>query len=338
MAPSGATSVTTPPTRGTRATTPPPHHPAQRLGLPRGRHLARPTTYSGPSNAHRLLPETTQTAGGGGDVRRKEGDCLYCHASHRGPNTYDALRAAYRPSSSTLASDQAQGTYAPACFACHGGVAPSGFATAPVDIKQFVTRTPRGRSQDRDLRRRPACRLAPAVLRVPQPSRVQSRQRVADLGHARRGLDTGTADGVRRFCLSCHTTSGTRVGWDSAAATYTAVASSETVVGYPGPPACSLCRRWSGTLRQIRPRATGVTAAATPLAATTSTIPLEAQYPATSRPPPLTASVRAVTTTPRISARCTPCTLAREASARSSRPPVHCATRTLRSTSVPPLT
>ena len=98
------------------------------------------TVYAGSTNGHRLLPETTQTAPGGGDVRRAAGDCLYCHASHRGQGTHDSLRAAYRPSTpSTLASDQADGTYAAACLACHGGVAPSGFATAPVDIKQFVT-------------------------------------------------------------------------------------------------------------------------------------------------------------------------------------------------------
>ena len=71
---------------------------------------------------------------------RKQGDCLYCHSAHRGPNTYDALRYSYRPSSSsTLASDQAQGDYALECFACHSGVAPSGFATAPANIKQFIT-------------------------------------------------------------------------------------------------------------------------------------------------------------------------------------------------------
>ena len=72
-------------------------------------------TYTGPSNAHRLVPETTQTVGSGQGVRRGAGDCLYCHAAHRGANAYDGLVATYRPTTaSTLAIDDAQGTYAAA--------------------------------------------------------------------------------------------------------------------------------------------------------------------------------------------------------------------------------
>ena len=73
-------------------------------------------------------------------MRRDQGDCLYCHAAHRGANAYDGLKATFRPTTAaTLAADQTQGTYASLCFTCHGGVTPSGFATAPVDIKRFVT-------------------------------------------------------------------------------------------------------------------------------------------------------------------------------------------------------
>ncbi len=73
-------------------------------------------------------------------VRREQGSCLYCHAAHGGANAYDGLLTTYTvPSQTTLASDKADGSYAALCFDCHGGTKPSGFATAPVDIKQFAT-------------------------------------------------------------------------------------------------------------------------------------------------------------------------------------------------------
>ena len=134
--------------RVTTATTPgtprPTRHRPPRSATPQAtrfweRGLAQ-AAYTGAGNAHRLIPETTRTVGPGQEVRRAEGDCLYCHAAHRGANTYDALKATFRPTTAaTLASDQTQGTYASMCFTCHGGFTPSGFATAPVDIKQAVT-------------------------------------------------------------------------------------------------------------------------------------------------------------------------------------------------------
>ena len=193
------------------------------------------TVYAGSTSGHRLLPETTQTAPGGGDVRRKAGDCLYCHASHRGQGTHDSLRAAYRPSTaSTVASDQANGTYASACFMCHGGVRPSGFATTPVDIKQFVTS-----GQPRAGHR---IETSGGVLPVgsPLPCYECHNPHGSSRGNASlisdtlgQSLGTSTPAGVRRFCLSCHTTSDTGAGWDSESATYTVVAGSETVVGIP---------------------------------------------------------------------------------------------------------
>ncbi len=176
------------------------------------------TVYAGSTNAHRLLPETTQTAPGGGDVRRKAGDCLYCHASHRGQGTHDSLRGAYRPSTaSTVASDQANGTYAAACFSCHGGVRPSGFATTPVDIKQFVTS-----GQPRAGHRiETSGGVLPVGAPLPcyechNPHGSTPGKRVAHLGRSWvKASNTSTTVSVRRFCLSCHTTSDTGAGWDS---------------------------------------------------------------------------------------------------------------------------
>ena len=46
-------------------------------------------------------------------------------------------------------------------------------------------------------------------------------------------LTTTSAAGVREFCFTCHSTSDTVSGWDSASATYTAVSSADKVVGLP---------------------------------------------------------------------------------------------------------
>jgi len=192
-------------------------------------------TFSGPSNAHRFIPETTQTAGGGGSVNREEGDCLYCHAAHRGSNAYDALRYAYRPTtSSTLASDQADGTYALACFVCHGGVVRSGFTTAPTDIKGFVT------SGDPSAGHRVVTTGGVLPVGAPLPcyechnqhgSTRDNKSMISDVLGGE--LDTSTDEGVRRFCLTCHTTADKASGWDSDSATYTVIPASEEVVGIP---------------------------------------------------------------------------------------------------------
>ena len=120
---------------------PPPSAPQRdAAGYPVAGTWLGAATYNDVTNAHRLIPETTRTAGSGQDVRRDQGDCLYCHAAHRGANAYDGLKATFRPTTAaTLAADQTQGTYASMCFTCHGGFKPSGFATAPVDIKRSVT-------------------------------------------------------------------------------------------------------------------------------------------------------------------------------------------------------
>jgi len=189
--------------------------------------------YSGPTNAHRLIPETTQTAGDGGEAGRDQGDCLYCHAAHRGPNTYDSLRYAYRPTaSSTLASDQADGTYALSCLACHGGVAPSGFTTAPANIKQFVT------ANDARAGHRVVTPGGLLPVGAPLPCYECHNPHGSTRGNASMisdvlggGLATTTDQDVRRFCFTCHTTSDTSAGWDSVAATFTVVPAADEVVG-----------------------------------------------------------------------------------------------------------
>jgi predicted CXXCH cytochrome family protein len=192
------------------------------------------SSYNESGNAHRLIPETTQTILPGQQVRRDQGDCLYCHAAHRGQNAYDGLLGTYRPTTSaTLAADKAQGDYAAACFACHGGSTPSGFATAPVDIKRSVTGVGAGAGH----RVKTAGGLLPVGAPLPcyechnpHGSTRGNRSMISDV----RGASLNTTDGpvgVRQFCFTCHTTADTGKGWDSATATYTVPTSGAEVVG-----------------------------------------------------------------------------------------------------------
>ncbi len=188
-------------------------------------------SYESTANAHRLIPETTQTVETGA-VRRDQGDCLYCHSAHGSENAYDGLLGTYRPpSASTLASDQASGTYADACFRCHGGVVPSGLPTDTVNIKQFVT----AGGQNSGHRIRTAGGLLPVGSPLPcyechgpHGSTRENKSLLRDsLG---RELNTGDAMSVRRFCFSCHTTGDTGLGWDSVDAVFESVAG-DLVVG-----------------------------------------------------------------------------------------------------------
>ena len=191
------------------------------------------STYTGSGNAHRLVPATTQTVGAQ-DVRRDAGDCLYCHAAHRGANAYDGLVATFRPTTpSTLAADKATGAYAAVCFTCHGGATPSGFATAPVDIKSIVTSS----APNAGHRIVTSGGLLPVGAPLPcyechnpHGSKRGNRSMISDvLGGSL--ATTGSPDAVRHFCFTCHTTSITMKGWDSEAATYTAVSAADKVVG-----------------------------------------------------------------------------------------------------------
>lgn len=191
------------------------------------------STYTSASDAHFQIPETTQTAAAGEPIKREKGDCLYCHTAHRGPSTYDGLRADFRPSSaSTLASDQASGAYGGVCLTCHGGVTPSGFATAPVDVKQFITAP----SQTAGHRVKTAGGTLPVGSPLPcyechNPH--GSKRGNASMITDERGADlkTDTASGVREFCFTCHTTADTTNGWDSTVKAYAAPDAADKVVG-----------------------------------------------------------------------------------------------------------
>jgi predicted CXXCH cytochrome family protein len=194
-----------------------------------------PRTYESTSNAHRLIQEATQTPEGGDPIRRQQGDCLYCHAAHRGSNTYDGLLGTFRPTTqSTLASDQAQGVYAAACFQCHGGVRPSGFTTTPVDIKQFVTaaKPNAGHRIETSGGVLPVGSPLPCYeCHGPHGSTRGNASLISDtLGQ---DLSTATDSDVRHFCFTCHSTADTGRGWDSVAATYSVVSASNKVVGLP---------------------------------------------------------------------------------------------------------
>lgn len=195
-----------------------------------------PDTYSSGSNAHRLIAETTQTSAGGGRVVRAQGDCLYCHAAHRGPNGYDGLVAQFRPSTnSTLATDQANGVYAALCLACHGKTPASGFtgATAGANIAQFVaTGTPsaghRIMSAGGNL---PVGAPLPCYdCHNPHGSRRGNASLISD--ERGRSLETSSATGVRHFCLTCHSTADQSSGWDSSSNSYVAVGV-QTIEGLP---------------------------------------------------------------------------------------------------------
>ena len=111
---------------------------------------------------------------------------------------------------------------------------PSGFTTAPADIKQFVTPV-----SDKRWPPHGDCGWSLPVgaplpcyeCHNPHGTTRGNDSLISDvLGGSL--TTTGGPDAVRRFCLTCHTTSGGE-GWNSVEATYTAVTASETVVGIP---------------------------------------------------------------------------------------------------------
>jgi len=191
-------------------------------------------TYTSSSNAHRLISETTQTVGLSDPVRREEGSCLYCHASHRGSNAYDGLVNTYTvPTESTLESDQNDGTYAALCFTCHGGETPSGFESAPRNIRQFATAE--GTST---VGHQIVTSGGTLPVGAPLPCFECHNPHGSERGNAslisdERGasLDTTDDDDVRSFCFTCHTTSDTTAGWEGDPGAYAVVSSAAEVVG-----------------------------------------------------------------------------------------------------------
>lgn len=175
-------------------------------------------TYPGPSvyadpkkNTHVLIDAGPS---------RPKGDCLVCHAAHRGPNRYDGLLATFvAPSAATLASDQADGAYAALCFGCHAGQQEWRKAGA-VDIRRF-TATP---GAFRGHRIVTAGGTLPVGAPIPcydcHNPHGSSRGNAAEISDALgEKLSTSSDADVRRFCLSCHASSDGKI-WDSAHAAY----------------------------------------------------------------------------------------------------------------------
>jgi hypothetical protein len=155
--------------------------------------------------------------------------CMVCHTVH-GPPVASTF---YAPSESTLASDQADGTYAAPCFACHGGVLPSGATTMPVDVKQFTTA---GNATAGHRIVTPGGNLP---VGAPLPCQDCHNPHGSERGNGSMlsgalgaSLDTSTSTGVRRTCFSCHATADSGQGWDSIAEAYAAVGTA-TVEGIP---------------------------------------------------------------------------------------------------------
>lgn len=205
-------------------------------GYPVSGRFFGPSIYnSAGANPHVLIPASTIAS-----PTRQAGDCLYCHESHRSANRYDALRHTYRPpSASTLASDQLGG-FAESCFACHGAVTPSVFPTRPArmtDIRQFVATSAVATSVNMGHRIETAGGTYPVGSPMPcfechnpHGSTRGNRSLISD--ERGRLLETSTSAGVRAFCFTCHSSSdATPQVWNSVTQTYTAVSTTETVVG-----------------------------------------------------------------------------------------------------------
>jgi hypothetical protein len=187
-------------------------------------------TYPGPT----VYATTAKNGHAGLDAGsgRPRGDCLLCHAAHRGPNPYDGLLLEFVPSSpASVATDQATGDYARLCLQCHSG-AKQWTAQGATDIRRYVTRGAgngyAGHSIVTSGGTLPAGAPLPCYdCHNPHGSSRGNASLISDaLG---KGLATGSAQGVRAFCLSCHSTSEGKV-WDSERGTY-ADAGAETFEG-----------------------------------------------------------------------------------------------------------
>ena len=204
-----------------------PSHDAS--GYPTSGTWPGPDTYGNGSNAHRLIPESTQTVETGASVTRSQGDCRYCHAAHKGANKYDDLKTTFRPSTpSTLASDQADGTYATPCFTCHSSSVPAGFTSAAADIESFVT-TSSDSARHRILTSGGTLPVGAPLpcydCHNPHGSQRSNQSMLSDERGA--SLETSSAAGVRHFCFTCHSTADNETGWDSGSHSYVVVGSSK---------------------------------------------------------------------------------------------------------------
>lgn len=166
-------------------------------------------------------------------VVRGRGDCLWCHAGHRGVSRYDSLLATFAaPTTDTVVQDRTNGDYAASCFTCHGGG--SWEASGATNIKRYATKAPDDTSATSGHRIKTGGAALPVNAPLPcyechnpHGSARGNKMLLADtLG---RSLESSTSGGVvitagadvRKLCFCCHSTSDTtpRV-WDATASAY----------------------------------------------------------------------------------------------------------------------
>jgi len=201
-------------------------------GYPVAGTFAGATVYAdGVRNAHVRIDAT------GGAKPRQAGDCLHCHAAHGSSARYDALVSTLRPSTTeTVAADRSSGAYAALCFTCHAGG--SWETSGAPNVKQYATYgsadTGIGASGGHRIKSGGGTLPVNAPLPCydchnPHGSSRGNDTLLSDaLGG---GLDTTDvpAEAVRRFCLTCHTTSD-GLGWDGVSS-YAAPAADAEVEG-----------------------------------------------------------------------------------------------------------
>jgi predicted CXXCH cytochrome family protein len=149
------------------------------------------------------------------------GDCKNCHDVHGTANTYDELRT-----ENAAGTDGVYGFAADDfsfCFNCHDTDGP-----AQTDIKQYYPAASGGTSSGDRAGHQIVTNVVGANLGVgdalpcydchnPHGSASAHMLQVRDIGDDAGELNVSTADGVRKFCLTCHATSDTDEGWNGAA-------------------------------------------------------------------------------------------------------------------------
>lgn len=170
-------------------------------------------------------------------VTRVQGDCMWCHASHRSAAAYDGLLGQYR---ATTAADAAGGAtagqYAQACFECHGNSSGSVYLPSTTytnaywkniagaaNIYSLVSDSSNPTRTGHQVRSSGAYYAVGSPLPCyechnPHGSKNGNTTMISDaLGGNLNPRGTGAQ--VRQFCFSCHTTGDTAAGWDWDAAT-----------------------------------------------------------------------------------------------------------------------
>ncbi len=200
-----------------------------RLGYPVDGTFPGVSVYSSAgANPHSLIPASRR------GLARAKGDCLWCHDPHPDRATRDALRGRlYAPTTATLVADRARGTYAEACLACHDGSRARDGAT---DVSPFVLASAggsvtAGHSVLTSGGTLPVGAPLPCYeCHAPHGSALGNHSLLSD--HLGAWLDPSSGPhGVRRMCLTCHTSADEALGWDSRTCTYAVVPTSAVVVG-----------------------------------------------------------------------------------------------------------